>query len=113
MLPHDHKSPFGGFIPPGFPQHSAVRLVGRNTLPYGTPRILWHARVADEYLDLPAFFRLRRPNSCMPENRLHVRHVAALRTVERPDAELPSAAHLVVEFHRPALESNDQHRPAP
>ncbi|HGM4870664.1 TPA: hypothetical protein ACKPW9_001010 [Pseudomonas aeruginosa] len=29
------------------------------------------------------------------------------------DAELPSAAHLVVEFHRPALESNDQHRPAP
>lgn len=41
------------------------------------------------------------------------RQVAALRAVERPDAMFPSAAHLVVEFHRPALESNHQHHQAP
>ncbi|XAQ58172.1 hypothetical protein [Pseudomonas phage vB_Pae_SG_WM_Sew_P27] len=92
---------------------SAVRLISRDAGPYRPPFILRHARITDEYLDLPAFFRLRRPDRCMPENRLHVLDVAALRAVERPDAELASAAHLVVELHRPALESNHQHHRAP
>lgn len=56
---------------------------------------------------------LRRPDRCMPENRLHVRHVAALRAMERPDAELPRATNLMVELHRPPFKSNDQHQPAP
>lgn len=92
---------------------SALRLIGRNTAADRPPFILRHTRITDEYLYLGALHRLRRPDRCMPENRLHVRHVAALRAMERPDAELPRATNLMVELHRAPFKSNDQHQPAP